>query len=278
MNSANLSGKTFLVVDDVRVTRITMIKTLKNCGEPAVYNAANGHEAISILQDDVLHVDCVLADFNMPVMHGLQLVKAIRTGEHGIRRNTPVIMITGHGDRNLLGIAMALDVNGFLLKPVQKSILVARMQRVMQETEESEGWIKPSESYSCIDVHSSVKSLLLKPTLEQEDRNVNQINSAIERTREKQRVDIKMRSSVKRNDLIADAPIETYDGNLAVKLKNVLVGSVLAKDVVGSRGVKLVSAGAVLTLSMLSRLKDMVELGEPIDEVIIENPQKKTKK
>ena len=73
-----------LVVDDSDVIRTMILRTLRiwpTCRSAAAYEAANGREALDILEDN--WVDLVLADINMPVMDGVEMV-ATHAGRHPI--------------------------------------------------------------------------------------------------------------------------------------------------------------------------------------------------
>ncbi len=68
-------GLDMLVVDDSPVTRKMVRRALGLCGlEVAqVYEAGDGAEALEALSQH--RVDLVLADINMPVMNGIELVE-----------------------------------------------------------------------------------------------------------------------------------------------------------------------------------------------------------
>lgn len=294
MASFNLADYTYMIVDDVRVTRITIVKLLNKLGNSQTFHAENGHEALSLLENNKDSIDCIISDFNMPVMHGLQLVKKVRTGYSGIRRNIPIIMITGHGDRNLFGIALALDVNAFLLKPVSKSTLVERIQRVFGTIESKESWLKPVESYACIDVDSTIQILLRKPTVDFKYYDQKQISKSIAKYQGKQRIQESNQMQNSPSDFISsdseiqketsDRPSQKissqYGSPALLRLSDVPVNSYLAKDIIGSNGQKLIGANRQLTQNLIYRLKDLVELGEPIEEIWVQIPPtiKKSKK
>src|SRR5262249_2017601 len=71
--------------------------------------------------------------FMMPNVNGLQLLKAIRTGRARCRRDLPVAMLTAVSDQDLVGAALALDVNAFLLKPASVQALSQRIARMLEE-------------------------------------------------------------------------------------------------------------------------------------------------
>jgi two-component system chemotaxis response regulator CheY len=66
-----------LVVDDSRTIRIIIRRILIELGYE-VCEAANGIEALKVIETEKTAVKLVLADWNMPEMNGLELVKCLR--------------------------------------------------------------------------------------------------------------------------------------------------------------------------------------------------------
>ena len=67
----------FLVVDDFEVMRKVTSTQLSALGAERIVTANNGVEALQILRKQ--HIDVVLSDWYMPMMSGLELLKAIRS-------------------------------------------------------------------------------------------------------------------------------------------------------------------------------------------------------
>ena len=155
----DLFGKSVLIVEDEKVTRTIVAHLLANMGQPKVYEVENGKEALDYLSPVSGGVDFVISDFNMPVMHGLGLLKAIRTGERDIRRSTPLAMLTSHSDKDLVDLALALDVNAFLIKPVMKDGLELRLAKMLENVR-SDLWLKANSIYSEIDVQSALDDVV----------------------------------------------------------------------------------------------------------------------
>jgi two-component system, chemotaxis family, chemotaxis protein CheY len=67
-----------LVADDSRVMRSIVIRTLRQAGygDADVVQAENGANALQVIADE--DPDLVLSDWNMPVLDGLGLLKAMR--------------------------------------------------------------------------------------------------------------------------------------------------------------------------------------------------------
>ena len=106
-----------LICDDSSVMR-RLIKTALN-GDPqidVVFEARNGKEAVENLYD--VHPDIILMDVEMPIMDGIDAVRAIRKRSHQV----PIVMcssLTTHGGEATLD-ALDAGANDFVAKPVAK--------------------------------------------------------------------------------------------------------------------------------------------------------------
>lgn len=134
MNTSNyslLAEMKFLIVDDHDFMRRIVCEALISRGVGQIQRASNGAEALNLLNKIGSQIDFIISDFNMPNMNGLELLKAIRTGAIRVNRDIPVIMLSGFDDELLLRCAMKLDANGFIGKPVSRSELLTRMDRIV---------------------------------------------------------------------------------------------------------------------------------------------------
>ncbi len=125
----DLSGYQVLVVDDVRFTRLTLIRMLQGLGCAATHEAADGLEALDVLKRHP-GIDCMITDLEMPNLDGLALLQAIRNGNAGIRSGLRVMILTGNADFERLGPALLLDIDGFLSKPTSRQELEHCFERV----------------------------------------------------------------------------------------------------------------------------------------------------
>jgi hypothetical protein len=117
----------YLVVNGFEVMRQMITRQLHTLGVDKVMTATNGVEALRILHQE--HVDLVLSDLSMPLMSGLDLLKAIRADEH--LRRLPFLMITAEYDRQMIQDVIDAGVNGLLLKPYKQQLLAAHIQKTM---------------------------------------------------------------------------------------------------------------------------------------------------
>ena len=69
--------------------------------------------------------DCIISDWNMAPVGGLELLQKVRSAQ---APRTPAdicfILLTGHADANVVNVAINLDVNAYLVKPVSYEKLI----------------------------------------------------------------------------------------------------------------------------------------------------------
>src|SRR5437867_1429030 len=71
--------------------------------------------------------DAIVADIKMPGMDGLALLAEIR----GRRPDTPVLMITGHGEQALALEALRQGAYDYVQKPIDRDYFVASLRRAI---------------------------------------------------------------------------------------------------------------------------------------------------
>ena len=79
-----------------------------------VVEAANGREALERLKE-MAPPDLVLVDWNMPVMSGIDFIRAVR--ELRIYDPLPLVMVTTNSESDYLGAAMEAGANEYIQKP-----------------------------------------------------------------------------------------------------------------------------------------------------------------
>ena len=104
-----------LVVDDSSVMRAMILKTMRMSGLPLgeIHQAANGREGIDTLRKH--WIDLVIADINMPVMNGEEMINYMQ----GIpeMKDIPVIIISTEGSDTRIGNLQHKSA-AFIHKPV----------------------------------------------------------------------------------------------------------------------------------------------------------------
>ena len=114
-----------LVVDDSRTIRTILAKTLKEIGFE-ILEAANGREALQIIEAETTSVELILLDWDMPEMNGLELLKRLRQAPEF--SSLVVVMVTAQTELNHIGEALDAGANEYVMKPFTKDILVGKLE------------------------------------------------------------------------------------------------------------------------------------------------------
>lgn len=123
-----LAGRRVLVADDSPANRKAVTAYLRHAGA-TVEEAGHGREVLDHLQGHQ-RWDAVLMDINMPGMDGLETSQAIRAGARAWR-DIPIIALTAHSDQRTVQAARSAGMNDFLTKPVDASVLYAKLGQLV---------------------------------------------------------------------------------------------------------------------------------------------------
>ncbi|HSN13278.1 MAG TPA: sigma-54 dependent transcriptional regulator [Anaeromyxobacteraceae bacterium] len=115
---------TILIVDDERNIRRTLRQTLEGAGYAAV-EAESAEQALETLQAEP--VDVGIFDIRLPGMDGLTLLGRVRE----IRRDLPVIMISGHADTDDVVEAIKRGAIDFFAKPVDRDRVLVSVRNAL---------------------------------------------------------------------------------------------------------------------------------------------------
>jgi two-component system chemotaxis response regulator CheY len=113
-----------LIVDDSRAIRTVIRRTLAGLGYD-VYEAGHGQEGLERLEEHP-DIGLILVDWNMPVMDGLEFVRAIRK-QPGTAR-LPLLMVTSETEMRQMVRALAAGANEYLMKPFDAAALEDKLQ------------------------------------------------------------------------------------------------------------------------------------------------------
>ncbi len=115
--------KTLLLVEDESSLRQLYKTYLSDCY--TIIEASDGQQAFTILKNE--HVDMVLADINMPIINGVELLNKINA-DNDIAI-VPFIFITGESCPSLLSQVNYLGTDLLLKKPIDKTSLLAQLDQ-----------------------------------------------------------------------------------------------------------------------------------------------------
>lgn len=117
--------KTCLVVDDSKVIRMVAKKILQELGFEVI-EAADGSEALESCKINL--PDSVLLDWNMPVMDGIEFLRALRALPGG---NSPIVVFcTTENDMDHIQQAIEAGANEYIMKPFDSEIIQAKFAQV----------------------------------------------------------------------------------------------------------------------------------------------------
>ncbi len=119
-----------LVVDDSATVRSVMAKTFKVAGIDVgeLHEAENGKQALDILAEH--WIDLVLADINMPVMGGVEMVEKMCVD--GLLKTIPVIIVSTEGSATRIEQLRAKGISGYIRKPFTPEILRNVVDDIME--------------------------------------------------------------------------------------------------------------------------------------------------
>lgn len=125
----SINNLRFLVAEDHDFQRGMLVNLLGVMGAQAVHEAADGHGALSILQDPARPVDIVISDLDMPGMDGMEFIR--RLGE--TKANVSIILASALERKLLASIATMTEAYGItLLGVVEKPLTPAKLAPLIQ--------------------------------------------------------------------------------------------------------------------------------------------------
>jgi CheY-like chemotaxis protein len=127
-----MSDKKVLVVDDeIHIVHVVSIKLRNNGYE--VISADNGADAFELACE--AKPDIIVADFQMPVMSGLELVEKLRQCD--LTKNIPVIMLTARNFAISQQQQKDLLITQYISKPFSPRELLGHIEDVLHNKEVS---------------------------------------------------------------------------------------------------------------------------------------------
>jgi CheY-like chemotaxis protein len=120
-----IENSKILVVEDNDFVRMQIVRYLKELGAD-VTEASEGNAALAAVS--AARHDMCIVDVRMEPMDGFGFIKAMR----GKDMDTPVILVTGDNNPDLLDNARTWGVGAVLIKPVQKERLIKAVEKTIQ--------------------------------------------------------------------------------------------------------------------------------------------------
>jgi two-component system CAI-1 autoinducer sensor kinase/phosphatase CqsS len=130
--NSSLSGLTIMIVDDVKVIRLSLRWILEK-QNIKVIEAVNGIEAIEHLKNKIESYDLVLMDIQMPGMNGYEATQIIRNTPDLGYTTIPIIGISGESDENDIAKFIEAGMNDYMQKPFDNRILLNKIRKLTKK-------------------------------------------------------------------------------------------------------------------------------------------------
>lgn len=122
-----------LLVEDNLLNQRVACKQLRNHGYQ-VFTANHGLEALDSLNKhgaENASFDIVLCDIEMPIMNGIDCIKAIRRGEAegSLRGHVPILAVTANARSEQVKMALDAGSDGVVTKPYRIAQLIAEIEK-----------------------------------------------------------------------------------------------------------------------------------------------------
>ena len=121
----------------------------------------------------ITHYDAIISDFRLSGLDGLRLLKECKR----LRPGTPIVLLTGHGDRELETEALHLGAYAFIHKPVHPLILLSMVDRAVRKVSQPQSCETPETGEQPFIAYSKERERLLEKAQEIKRRIQQHVNS-----------------------------------------------------------------------------------------------------
>ena len=118
-----------LVVDDFATMRKVVRNMLRQLGFEKVSEAENGEEGFRTAMTG--DFDLIVSDWNMPVMSGLEFLKALRADEK--TKSIPFLMVTAEALKENIIMAIQAGATNYIVKPFTPQIFEEKLRAIFKD-------------------------------------------------------------------------------------------------------------------------------------------------
>jgi two-component system, chemotaxis family, chemotaxis protein CheY len=126
---ADLVALKVLIIDDQSDVRVMTRMMLSEMGVTQVFEAKDGREALSLIDEAPDMVDMVICDWNMPRITGIDLLRQVRS----VNPDLPFLMLTGRKDMESIVEAKTSGVSAYIAKPFSQAQLEVKMRVLLKQ-------------------------------------------------------------------------------------------------------------------------------------------------
>jgi len=163
-----------VIIDDNVTNQLIVLRILQKAGYHDLITLSSAQELFTFLKMDTpnkqeLPVDLILMDMMMPEVDGIEACRRIQNYSH--LRDIPIVFVTAMNDSNKMVEAMDAGAIDYVLKPINKIELLARIRTALRLKFEKD-WHKERDIYikSELELARQVQAGVLSQPLN--DRNV----------------------------------------------------------------------------------------------------------
>ncbi|MEX0830030.1 MAG: chemotaxis response regulator CheY [Nitrospirales bacterium] len=124
-----------LVVDDMSTMRRIVKNVLKQIGFTDLTEAENGQDALTKLKGGGFGL--VVSDWNMPVMQGIELLRAVRADPE--LKTLPFLMVTAEAQKENIIEAVQAGVSNYVVKPFTAEALQGKLEKMFSNIQAAKG-------------------------------------------------------------------------------------------------------------------------------------------
>ncbi|MDO8608712.1 MAG: response regulator [Phaeospirillum sp.] len=121
-----ISGKTFMVIEDVTSSRMLEAGLLRSLGAHKVLIATDGNDAVTKLSAVEHAPDIIICDWIMPGMDGIGVLEMAKARYPTIK----FVMLTAKSDAADMELAKSKGVDDYIVKPFSRDTLMAALKRL----------------------------------------------------------------------------------------------------------------------------------------------------
>jgi len=118
---------TVMIIEDSPMAMEMLRRILLSMQFKIISEAENGEVALKRIKTANLRPDFIFIDMEMPVMNGLEAIKQIKP----LLPNTIIIMVTSHGEKELVTELAALGVQGYIKKPYDRDTILIKLAAIL---------------------------------------------------------------------------------------------------------------------------------------------------
>jgi sigma-B regulation protein RsbU (phosphoserine phosphatase) len=168
-----------IIVDDNLTNQLIILRILENAGYKDFMTASSAKDLFRLLKMDThntqeLPVDLILLDMMMPEIDGVEACRRIQEIPH--LRDIPIVFVTAMGDSNKMAEALDAGAIDYVMKPINKIELLARIRSALRLKYEKD-WHKERDQriQSELDLAKQVQGSVLGQPLDDDNIKIEAI-------------------------------------------------------------------------------------------------------